>query len=316
MEFSVVIPTYNRATILAETLGALAKQSICVSGQGPGFSWEVIVVDDGSTDSTRAVVESQRAGFPVHLAYQYQQNRKQGAARNLGARHARGSFLVFLGDDIIPCPDFLARHWEAREARGETGQDSKLVVIGYTRWGQELRVTRFMDYIGERGWQFGFSLIKDPDTVPFNFFYTSNIAIGRQLFLESGGFDEEFQEYGWEDIELSLRLQNAGMRLVYQKLAIGHHVHPTTIRSFISRQIKVGFSAWKFYRIHPEMSDFLNVFRVPRYSLADHVRMRTLTWACRLTEQRGTPDLTRFYPDLMSYYYNLGILKARNDKRA
>lgn len=315
MEFSVVIPTYNRASILAETLRALAAQSVWVAGSADSLGCEVIVVDDGSTDSTRAVVESQKARFPVELSYHYQKNRKQGAARNLGAGHARGSFLLFLGDDIVPSPDFLARHWEARQARGETGDESKVVVIGYTRWGEGLEVTRFMEYIGEHGWQFGFSLIKDPECVPFNFFYTSNLSIARSLFVKSGGFDEEFQEYGWEDIELSLRLRDSGTRLVYQKLAVGQHVHPTTIRSFIDRQVRVGFSAWNFYRIHPEVSDFLNVFRVPHYSIFDHARMRALTWACRLTEHRANPDLTRFYPDLMSYYYNLGILKARNGKR-
>jgi glycosyltransferase involved in cell wall biosynthesis len=219
VEFSVVIPTFNRASILAETLRALASQSVCVPDLPRKLDYEVIVVDDGSTDSTRSVVEDQRRSFPVDLAYHFQQNRKQGAARNRGANSARGSFLLFLGDDIIPQTDFIARHWEARQTRGETREDSKVVVIGYTTWGEGLKVTPFMRYIGEHGWQFGFSLIKDPESVPFNFFYTSNLSIGRRLFLDSGGFDEEFQEYGWEDIELSLRLSNNGTRLVYQKFS-------------------------------------------------------------------------------------------------
>ncbi len=314
MEFSVIIPTYNRAPVLAKTLRALAGQSLCAPGLARNLGYEVIVVDDGSRDSTRSVVEEQKRSFPVDLTYHYQKNRKQGAARNRGADHARGSFLLFLGDDIVPQADFLARHWEARQTRGETGEDSKVVVIGYTTWGEGLKVTPFMKYIGEQGWQFGFSLIKDPEAVPFNFFYTSNLSIGRRLFLDSGGFDEKFQEYGWEDIELSLRLCNSGTRLVYQKLAVGLHLHPTTIRSFIARQVRVGLSAWSFYRIHPEASEFLNVFRVPRYSILDHLRMRVLAWACCLTEHRRTPDLTRFYPDLMTYFYNVGILRARNGK--
>jgi len=315
VEFSVIIPTYNRAPILADTLRALAGQSVCAPDLARGLSYEVIVVDDGSSDSTRSVVEERQSSFPVDLTYNYQENRKQGAARNRGASHARGSFLLFLGDDIVPRVDFLQRHWEARQTRGQTGEDSKVVVIGYTTWGDGLKVTPFMEYIGEHGWQFGFSLIKDPESVPFNFFYTSNLSIGRRLFLDSGGFNEEFQEYGWEDIELSLRLSKSGTRLVFQESAVGRHIHPTSIRSFVARQLRVGFSAWNFYRIHPEAAEFLNVFRVPRYSILDHLRMRALAWACRFTEYRRSPNLTRFYPDLMSYYYNLGILKARNGKR-
>jgi GT2 family glycosyltransferase len=243
-----------------------------------------------------------------------QENRKQGAARNAGAKQAQGDFLVFLGDDTIPAPDFLSCHAAARRKRGESAPDSSLVVIGRTRWAEHLATTRFMEYIGEQGWQFGFALIKDPEKVPFNFFYTSNLSISRRFFLESGGFDEDFQEYGWEDIELSLRLMREGMRLVYEPGAVAWHDHPTSFRSFIRRQKKVGYSAWKFYGKHPEMAEFLSVLKARRYPWQKKARMALLTALCSLSETRRWPDLSRYYPDLMSYYYNLGILKARETR--
>ena len=166
----------------------------------------------------------------------------------------------------------------------------------------------------EKGWQFGFSLIKDPARLDFNFFYTSNLSIGRSFFLESGGFDEGFQEYGWEDIELSLRLEREGMRLVYHPAAVAFHDHPTSLASFIDRQRRVGYSAWRFYKTHPEMAGFLNALRARPYTWPRRARMLALTALCRMTEKRNWPDLSRFYPDLMSYYYNLGILQARHEE--
>ncbi len=161
MEFSVLIPIYNRSLILCQTLTALAS-----SWAEFGKDSEVIVVDDGSSDDTTQAVQQMSSHYPVPLRYFQQPNRKQGAALNLGARHAVGDYLVFLGDDTVPAPDFLLQH-----ARSHTCSEPHRVVIGYTRWPEEFPKTRFMAYVGELGWQFGYSLIQDPEDVPFNFFY-------------------------------------------------------------------------------------------------------------------------------------------------
>lgn len=303
MEFSVVIPTYNRAPILARTLRALPADNADFT------DYEVIVVDDGSTDGTADVVHQMQESFPVALHYLRQPNRKQGAARNLGARQAAGDYLIFLGDDTIPASDFLREH-----ARSHLDRDCRHVVIGYTRWAEDFPVTRFMEYIGEQGWQFGFSLIENPEDLPFNFFYTSNVSLARAFFWEGGGFDEGFQEYGWEDIELSLRLKKQGMRLTYNPRAVAYHHHPTSLCSFIQRQRKVGCSAWNFYQRHPEMAGFLGVLRARPYSTVEKFKMALLTWACCLTEKAERPDLSRYYPDLMTYYYNLGVLKRKDQE--
>ncbi len=316
MRVSVVIPTYNRSRILVRTLEALGRQTVLEDSEADsrdGVPYEVIVVDDGSTDDTADRVRGMAGGYPVPLIYLHQENRKQGAARNLGVGRARGDWLVFLGDDTVPEADFLVEHLRARGGV-EKGAD-RVVAIGYTPWAREYLQTRFMEYVGEEGWQFGFSLIEDKSAVPFNFFYTSNLSISREFFRESGGFDEDFGEYGWEDIELGWRLHRMGMRLVYHPRAVAYHHHPTSVRAFVRRQRRVGASAWNFYRKHPEMVDFLNVGRLPRYRLRDRIRMELLTWICAWTERRLWPDLSSFYPDLMSYHYNLGLLQGRREER-
>ncbi|MEJ2081259.1 MAG: hypothetical protein P8Y94_03585 [Acidobacteriota bacterium] len=73
----------------------------------------------------------------------------------------------------------------------------------------------------------------------------------------------------------------------------------------------MGRSAWKLYERHPEMASFLSIDRIPRYRRRDHLRMRLLSWACRLTEKASWPDLSHYYPDLMSYYYLQGLIEAR-----
>jgi glycosyltransferase involved in cell wall biosynthesis len=310
VDFSVLIPTYNRAETLAKTLRALADQH----NFAPEF--EVLVIDDGSTDQTAEQVRRLQQQYPVPLHYFYQHNQKQGRARNFGARNASGRMLLFLGDDTVPRKDFLAAHHRTHEQQGSySSGTSRMAVIGYTTWPDNYRRTRFLEYIGEQGWQFGFSLIKNENDVPFNFFYTSNLSLAREFFLKAGGFDESFHEYGWEDIELSLRLKNLGMRLVYCPEALTHHYHPISLTSFIQRQHKVGYSAWDFFRKHPEMAEFLSIDRMPRYRLTDHVRMRVLTWLCRFFEKGDWPDLSGYYPDLMSYYYMQGLIAGEDSER-
>ena len=306
VQLSVVIPTFNRSENLSRTVSALRNQTL------EAGSYEVLIVDDGSKDDTAERVRKMQQDYPTPLFYFYQQNRKQGAARNLGAASARGDLLVFLGDDIVPTDSFLQEHLHEHQKQAKRAEDaSKVVVIGYTTWPPDLRCTPFLEYIGEQGWQFGFSLIEDPEDVDFNYFYSSNVSIDRRFFLESGGFDEHFKEYGWEDIELSLRLKKRGMELVYCPDAIAYHHHETCIASFSERQRKVGHSAWSFYHQHPDMAEFLGIDRIPDYSRSDRLKFWLLDWLCRRLESSRHFTLSRYYPDLMTYYYVKGLIEAR-----
>ncbi len=130
-------------------LEALRTQSV---GWG---AFEVVAVDDGSSDDTRRRVEEfRRSGAIESLVYVRQENRGPAAARNAGLAAARGELVVFLGDDTVPAADFVERHVRYHE---EHGGDGKLAVVGHTRWPAEMRTTPFMRFVGEAGPQFGYA---------------------------------------------------------------------------------------------------------------------------------------------------------------
>lgn len=231
--------------MLVEVLQALELQ------EAPPF--EVVVVDDGSSDGTGGWLRSRTFRLPLRVLTQ--ENRGPAAARNTGVAVAQGQWVAFLGDDTVPAAGWLAAH---REAHRRHGDDLHVAVLGYTGWHPRMRLNPFLRYINEHGLQFGYALIKNPDDVPFNFFYTSNISLSRDLLLAEP-FDLRFPHAAWEDIEVAYRLKKRGLRMVYEKTAVVAHDHPTDIARFAVRQEKAGYCAVVFHRLHPELGPFLGL---------------------------------------------------------
>jgi len=181
MHCSVVIATKDRQRYVDGALSALAAQT----GAPP---FEVVVADNGSTDSTRAVVERHaREGLAVTYVFEPKPNR--GKARNRGVAAARGDYLVFCDDDVALPPGWLAAH-----AAAHAGSDPCVVN------GPILNVP---------------SPAERPKPRPANysraFLCTCNASLPAKAFHAVGGFDENFELYGWEDTELGLRLRAAGL---------------------------------------------------------------------------------------------------------
>jgi GT2 family glycosyltransferase len=203
----------------------------------------------------------------------------------------------------VPEPRFLAEH--ARVHAG-ANDDPLVACLGYTGWPADERVTAFMDYINDYGLQFGYKLIRDGDIVPFNFFYTSNISIDRQL-LGAAPFDTTFPAAAWEDIELAFRLEAQGLKICYNARAVTRHYHPMTVDSFARRQYTVGRSGAIFYRKHPELGGFLGVHELETRTLADERKMLHLRRRARLGERFRVLATNRVFETLMREHYLRGL---------
>ena len=238
-DISVVIPTHNRPASLLRLLHALQD------GSFPASRFEVVVIADGCTDDTAAVLRTLSWPFSLQVLEQ-DPGRGAGPARNLGARHASGDLLVFLDDDIEPLPALLAEHHRVHEDAGVPAvaigpavpvrtPDSNLDTIGAWAWweGQLASMER-------PGHRFSFTEI-----------FSGDLSIPSNLFRSVGGFDESFPCR--EDSELGIRLIRAGARVLFASGAGGKHHELRDYRRLIHRKRAEGEADVRLARLHPEV---------------------------------------------------------------
>jgi glycosyltransferase involved in cell wall biosynthesis len=234
MQLSVIIPTYNRLPILQKCLAAMERQQ-----PGAFTGYEVIVVDDGSTDGTLTWL--QEAPLP-HTRWLAQDHQGPAAARNLGFQQARGEIIVFIDSDLVVVDTFLQAHMKV------LSQHLDQPVFTY---GRVINTHHF-----ENPFQEPFK----PTDFSQAFFATGNVAIHRR-WLEAvceqplAPFDTRFTLYGWEDLELGMRLKKVGVRMIKCPQAAGYHWHPPfkleDIPRLIDREWQRGRMGVLFYQKHP-----------------------------------------------------------------
>lgn len=223
MRLSVVIATKDRAALLEDALASLRAQ------QGaPDF--EVIVVDNGSSDATREV--AQRYG----ARYRYVEEPNRALARNDGLEIATGDIIVFIDDDVVTSPHFLAAHAAAHER-----SSVPLCVSGpimNVASARQKSSPRF--YNGSRA-----------------FLVTCNVSVGARELNAVGRFDETFNLYGWEDSELGRRLRKSGVRRHFAWNAHLQHIKPPTLESLdaaLRKHTEKAKMARLFVRKHPDFN--------------------------------------------------------------
>lgn len=250
---SVIIPTYNRIKLLPGIIESWRE----VHASTP-FGYEIIFSDDGSSDGSVEYLESVK-DLPLRVL----RNAHGGAssARNAAINAACGERLLMIGDDIFPDKEILNVHARFAQQLG-----SSVAVLGTVDWHPDLAVNHLMHHITEIGnEQFSYNRLKDGSYVDFRHFYTCNISVDRRILLEEKTiFDERFNEYGFEDIELGYRLSVRGMKLYFTTLAKGAHYHPYSLESFCRRQTSSGRMAVVFSNIHPNVEQILGVSAVSR----------------------------------------------------
>jgi glycosyltransferase involved in cell wall biosynthesis len=221
VDATVVIPTYRRA----ERLGALLA---CLERQEGGSLARVVVCDDGSPDHTADVARSFSGRLPLVYAWQEDRGFRAGQARNLGIVRAVGDIVIFVDDDVLVRPDFVAGHVAAHAAADERHR----VAIGYRH-----RVDRFdgglpaLEQIlaaerDDRLVELTTPIREHPR--PWVYVYSCNFSVslgGPELC-----FDEGFSGWGMEDTELGYRLWRAGYAIVEADEARALHVEDPSPR--------------------------------------------------------------------------------------
>jgi glycosyltransferase involved in cell wall biosynthesis len=237
---SVVVPTYQRAELLDRCLRALAASDL------PGF--EVVVVDDGSTDGTGEVLRRHADRLPLTALVQ-PRNAGPAAARNRGVAAARADLVLFVDDDVVVTPSLLSAHVALHAAAA----DPLLCVLGRVDWHPDLRVTPFMRWLDGSGLQFAYDtwLREGPVDPPYAAFYTANLSLRRDLLLAAGGFDERFPSPAYEDMELAFRLAQRGLRMDYRPAALAWHARAIDLPTFRRRTAMVARSAALLRRAAP-----------------------------------------------------------------
>ncbi|NDP46983.1 MAG: glycosyltransferase [Sulfuriferula multivorans] len=217
MEASIIVCTYNRAESLRETIDALRAQHA-----DPSRSWEVIVVDNNSTDHTREVVEEARAGWP-RLRYEFEDKQGLSHARNHGISSASGSVLLFTDDDVLPEPEWLEitlAGLDEFQADACGGYIAPIWEAPPPAWLTE----RFYGFLAVRTDHSDNHMITEPSQAPFG----ANMAFRNTVFDRVGGFDIRRGRQGnvlagGEDIELFERILTAGLRAVFLGQSRVHH---------------------------------------------------------------------------------------------
>ena len=231
---SVVIPTYNRASILPYLFDALGKQVY------PAARMEAIVVDNSSSDDTEAVVMRWRQALPFPLTFHRKENRGPAASRNVGAMLARGEIIGFTDSDCVPSPGWLRA--AARAFAGGAG----LVcgpILPRLREGQPGLMASQLP-----------AATRDDGLYP-----TANLLIRKQALEAAGGFNEQLGLNPWgdlvagEDADLAWRVKRTGVQAVFDEhVVVGHMATRIRASALLLRPFRVQVMPW-LVRTIPEL---------------------------------------------------------------
>jgi glycosyltransferase involved in cell wall biosynthesis len=224
VRISIVIATKDRAAYLDRALESLERQI----GAPP---FEVIVVDNASTDATKAVAQSAAARAKIPVRYVYEPEPNRGKARNRGIDAASAPVVLFCDDDVVAPPGFVAAHEEAQS-------DGNVVANGPI-----LNVASYADR-------------PRPTVANYSraFLCTCNVSMPKYALDSVGGFDESFDLYGWEDTELGVRLRESGVRWTFAWDAYIWHIKPpaeNTLEVETRKAIERARMARRFLDKHP-----------------------------------------------------------------
>ncbi|WP_186758320.1 glycosyltransferase [Echinicola salinicaeni] len=232
MYFSVIIPVYNRPEELKELLLSLCEQS--------NEDFEVIIVEDGSTLKSENLVKGFKQQLNIH--YYYQENTGQGFARNFGMQKAGGEYWVFFDSDCVIPQDYFSILYKAVKKRGldaHGGPDAAMGDFSDFQKAINFSMTSLWTTGGIRG------KVADPKKYQARGY---NMGFSKKVYDRLGGFIDPNQG---EDIELSIRIKNAGFNLQLVQEAFVYHKRRNDFMSFLKQSFSFGMNRVNVNRYHP-----------------------------------------------------------------
>ena len=237
LDFSIVIPTYNRPDRLRQCLQSLTELDYSRD------RFEVVVVDDGSRDSLEPIV--QPFATDLNLNFRRQPNSGPANARNTGATAARGRYLVFTDDDCQPTPSWLTAVAVALEAAPQAlvgGKTLNALPHNICSTASQLLI----DYLYE---------FYNPVPEAATFFASNNFAVPRAQYLELKGFDTQFPLAAGEDREFCDRWHYHQHPMRYAPAMQVRHAHQLTLKTFWRQHFNYGRGAFCFHKTRAHRTD-------------------------------------------------------------
>lgn len=240
--FSVIIPTCQRNDLLAKCLDRLVPEVQTL----PAEQYEVIVSDDGSQNTAEHLVREQ------YRWVKWVAGPRKGPAanRNNGARHAQGEWLVFIDDDCIP-----DQQWLESFAAAITDDSSQFVLEGRTYVDRERQSLGETSPINETG----------------GYLWSCNFAIKRSLFFSLKGFDVRFSYAAMEDVDLRLRLIDAGQNFSFVTAAAV--CHPWRPKGGWKKLKQHQAATLTYLSIHPQETATINSVYYLQWVFRDFIKI-------------------------------------------
>ncbi len=243
-KISCLICTFNRADFLWHVMEGLTAQTL------PRSEFEVVVVDDGSTDATYQCIDAFRQRLPMR--YFWQENAGLAAAKNRAVAEATAPIVLFMDDDDAPAPSLLEQHLRTHASFPQI----QIAALGHTNLHPDLVAKPLMQFVTEVGCQlFSYGRTHDGSILDYTWFWGGRSSCKRALLDMVGPFNPIFR-FGCEDIELGYRLSKHGLRVVYNRAAVSTMLRGMSVDEFCVRTERQGRSNYAFSLLHavPEIA--------------------------------------------------------------
>jgi len=273
-------------------LDLIIKQVLSQSEKG-----ELLVIDDGSTDGTIELLSQFEKKYTS--VFRFIKNNHQGIAktRNLLLKESLGKYIIFIDSDIFIAENFVSSHLKILLSNKNIISQGSLIEIREVSEAYKKKFNVFTDYSRA-------------------FFATGNVSIERQKIIDAGGFDENFTGYGWEDLELGIRLKKLGLKAIKSKDTFAYHYNPyesiNNLDKLIQKEKDRAIGAIYFLDKHPILDVRLMTQATNFHIYLDKILfkfLKTKRFTEYLNKLEENKDYNRLIPLLRLYLNHFNVIE-------